>query len=490
MLGRIKYNVMSESELALFKNRMELLLSERGIHMEHEQMKQELSGSGCIVEGDTIRFPSEIIKKAVSAVPETFTLYAPDETYNMKFPHPEGSFYTRTCTGAPNYLPAAGEKHYINLNDTSEWFHLVNEMEHVDFVALPSTCANEIPGEAIDVYTLEKALQISRKHIWIQPYETENTKYLIEMCAAAAGGYDKLREKPFVSFISCSVPVLKFKNMDAEILYECAKAGIPVQPCALPTAGANTPITAQGTALAACADVLAQIVMLELLCPGLPVIATPLLFSMDMQTTYTLQSNTEITFGRLLCMQVFEQGYGIRCHSYGTGTDSMLLDGQNMIERTSLIHMMAMSDASVLGGAGQLETAKTINPLQLIIDNEIFGMAKRLRRGLAVNDETLNFEELLAGDDDGGYLTSEHTLDHFHEMHRPDLFYKGYLRGENDEEKTVTDRARETYQKLTARPIAHMLSPDTQKEIHEIVVRAAKELCETKRETSAAKNNA
>lgn len=478
MKGRIKYNIMSEKELALFTNRMERLLSERGIHMDHSRMKSELAQAGCIVEGDNIRFPKEIIQKALSSVPKKFTLYAPDENYNMTFPHPEGSFYTRTCTGAPNYLPVEGEKHYINLDDTTEWFHLVNEMEHVNFVALPSTCADSVPGKAIDVFTLEKALQISKKHIWIQPYEAENTKYLIEMCAAAAGGMEKLREKPFVSFIACSVPVLKFKYMDAEILYECAKAGIPVQPCSLPTAGANTPITAQGTALAACADVLAQIVMLQLLCPGLPVIATPLLFSMDMQTTYTLQSNTEITFGRLICMQAFEQGYGIPCHSYGTGTDSMLLDGQNMIERTSLIHMMAMSDASVLGGAGQLETAKTINPLQLIIDNEIFGIAKRLRSGLAVDDETLDFEELLEGDDDDGYLMSDHTLDHMHEIHRPALFYKGYLRNENDEEKTLVDRALETYRALMEKPVSHILTPERENAVHEIVLYAADALCD------------
>ena len=476
MKGRIKYNVMSEEELTLFKSRIETLLEKRGIRTDHPELKTELAKAGCIVEDDHIFFPGEVIQKALRSVPKEFTLYAPDETYNMKFPHPDESFYTRTCTGAPNYLPAEGEKHYINMKDTREWFHLINEMEHVDFAALPSACADGIPETAIDICTLETALNISKKHIWIQPYDTANTKYLIEMCAAAAGEAEKLRRKPFVSFISCSVPILKFKHMDAEILLACAKAGIPVQPCALPTAGANTPITAQGTALAACADVLAQIIILQLLSPGLPVIATPLLFSMDMQTTYTLQSNTEITLGRLICMQVFEQGYKIPCHSYGTGSDSMLLDGQNMIERTSLIHMMAMSDASILGGAGQLETAKTISPLQLIIDNEIFGIAKRLRKGLAVDDETMNFEELLAGYDDGGYLMSDHTLEHFQEMHRPKLFYKGYLRGEQDEEKTLTDRALRAYRKLSEKPVPCVLSEERKQAVHDIVLYAIREL--------------
>lgn len=478
MVGRIKYNVMSAEEISIFKDRVEQLLEKRGIHLEHPLMLAELKTMGCIVQGNHIRFPKDVIKKALSSVPKEFTLYAPDETYNMHFPHPEGSFYTRTCTGAPNYLPVSSEKHFINLADVEEWYHLTNQLENISFVALPSACAYDIQSSAIDILALEKALQYSKKHIWIQPYEAENTKYLIQMCAAAAGGMDKLQKKPFVSFISCSVPVLGFKYMDAEIIYECAKAGIPVQPCSLPAAGANTPITAQGTALAACADVLAQIVMLQLLHPGLPVIATPLLFSMDMQTSYTLQSNTEITFGRLICMQLFEQGYDIRCHSYGTGTDSMILDGQNMIERTSLIHMMAMSDASVLGGAGQLETAKTINPLQLIIDNEIFGIAKRLRRGLEINDDTLDFEELLAGNDENGYLTSVHTLTHYEGIHRPQLFYKGHLQGVNDEEKTLLQRAEETYHELMTAPTVHVLSPERETVIHQIVVQACADLWE------------
>ncbi len=477
MSGRIKYNVMSQKELELFKDRTETLLEQRGIDLEHQLLKEELKGAGCIVKDNKVFFPREVIKKALGNVPEKFTLYSPSGKYDMEFPHPQGSFYTRTCTGAPYYRSLNELTRYVTPENTAEWFHLTNKLDNIDFTALPSTCDPDVPGNMIDIYTLELALNISEKHIWIQPYEKANTKYLIQMSQAAAGGAQALREKPIVSFISCSVPVLKFKDMDGEIIYQCAKAGIPVQPCALPTAGANTPVTAQGTALAACADVLAQIVMLELLCPGLPVIATPLLFSMDMQTTYTLQSNTEITLGRLMCMQLFEEGYHIPAHSYGTGTDSLVLDQQNMIERTSLIHMMAMSGASVLGGAGQLETAKTISPLQLIIDDEIFGIAKRLCRGLTVDDETMDFDELLRGDDKNGYLMSDHTLRHFHELHRPELFFKGNTGKPEDETlHTMLQRTVRRYQQLKALPANKVLSEEARAQIHEILLQAKKEL--------------
>lgn len=453
MQGRIKFDVMNKQELELMKTRVEDLLSIRGVEVDHPELVAELAAAGAEVNGQNVKFSKALIKKALSTVPAEFTLKSPSGEYDLKFPNPTGDFYVRTNTGAMNYLDGKNKSHYITLAEVEEWTSLINSMENVDYCTLPSTSGEEVPVEAIDVYTLAHVLKTSKKHIWIQPYETENVQQLINMAAAAVGGLEELKKNPIVSFISCGVPVMVFKRMDAEVLYRCAKAGVPVQPCSLPVAGANTPVTAQGTALVACAELLAMIVMIQLIGPGTPVIATALLFSMDMMTTYTLQSNTEITLGRLICMQLFEQGYNIRAHSYSTGTDSLVLDEQNFIERTSLIHMMAMSDASVLGGAGQLETAKTISPIQLIIDNEIFGIARRLRRGLAVDDETMAYQELINRADEAGFILSDHTMRHYLEPHRPRMFnLDSMAKWEKEGKKTLLDMATERYEELLKAP--------------------------------------
>ncbi len=477
MQGRIKYNVMTPEELELMKNRLEDLLSIRGIEVDHAELVAELAAKGAEVNGHNVKFSKDLIKKALSTIPAEFTLASPSGEFDLKFPHPTGDFYVRTNTGAMNYLDVNNDSHYITLDEVAEWTQLINVMENVNYCTLPSTSGEEVPVEAIDVSTLAQVLKHSKKHIWIQPYETENVQHLINIAAAAVGGLENLQKRPIVSFIACGVPVLTFKNMDAEVIYRCAKAGLPIQPCSLPTGGANTPVTAQGTALVACAEVMAMIIMAQLIGPGTPVIATTLLFSMDMMTTYTLQSNTEITMGRLICMQLFEQGYNIRAHSYGTGTDSLVIDEQNMIERTSLIHMMAMSDASVLGGAGQLETAKTISPLQLIIDNEIFGIARRLRRGLEISDETLGYNEIMNGDDKAGFILSEHTMRHFTEPHRPLMFNRdGMAKWEQSGKKTLLDQALDRYRELVAKPVKIDLPEDKVKAIDQALAEAHKAL--------------
>ena len=164
-----------------------------------------------------------------------------------------------------------------------------------------------MPGDAVDVYTLEKALKHPPSTSGFSPYESDNVQWLIDMAAAAVGGHDKPARSPSSALcLRRAQPDLQAHGRRGPLpLRQGRRAGAA---CSLPTAGANTPVTAQGTAFIACAEVFAMIIMLELLCPGLPVIATTLLFSMDMQTTYTLQSNTQITIARLICMELFERG--------------------------------------------------------------------------------------------------------------------------------------------------------------------------------------
>ncbi len=477
----LNVTAMDKNSLNGMKQRAEELLEQRGVTIDHPELCEALAAKGCPVNGQNVRFPRTLIAQAVAAVPAEFTLYSPSGEHDMVYPHPKGGFYTRTNTGAPNYRTPDGDVHPFRIDEAEHWFTLANALPNIDFVALPSVASSkDVPAEAVDLYALERALRVSKKHIWIQPYETESVQGLIDISAAAAGGMDKLREKPIVSFIACSVPLLSFKHMDGEILLRCAQAGIPVQPCSLPTAGANAPVTAQGTALVCCAEVLAMIVMLELLCPGLPVIATPLPFSMDMMTTYSLQSAPEITLCRLLCMQFFEEGYNIRAHTYATGTDSLTLDGQDLIERTSLAHMLALSGGSVLGGAGQIETAKTNCPLTLITDDEIFGIAQRMRQGLVVDDEMMDIEDLFGDPEnlEDGFIMTEHTLRHYTEFTRPPLFSRvGVSTWKEAGCPTFEERVRARYEELQKNPVRHELDASAAAALDAAFRKAVADVC-------------
>lgn len=478
MARMLNAKILSANEVAFMKEKVETLLSTKGVKIDHPTVMKLLKEAGAQVDDSgTVKFPKAVIDQALKSVPKEFTLAAPDPQYDLKFPHPDGNFYTRTCTGGMNYLNENGDYHNITIEEVADWIKLINSLDNIDFCALPSTSGKSVPGKTLDIHTLRTTLEHSKKHIWVQPYEAENVKYLIELAQARVGGKEELKKRPIISFITCSVPPFQYKYMDMEALYQSCINGVPIQPCSLPAAGANAPITSQGIALLASTEVMAQIIMAQLIAPGLPVIATPLLFAMDMLTTYTLQSPIETTMGRMAAMQLFEEGFDIRAHSYGSGTDSFLLDGQSMVERTSLTHMMALCGASVLGGAGQLEVAKTISPLQLIVDNDIFGMTKKLLGGLEVNDDMVAWNEMLALTGAESFVDMDHTFEHFRDSLRLPTFNRdskpNWVR---DGSKDMLTRAKDVYQNIKENYQPLAVAGEVLKNMEEVVKQADDQL--------------
>ena len=162
----LKVTAMDQASLNLMKQRAEELLEQRGITIDHPELCAVLAEKGCIAEGDHVFFPRELIAKALAAVPASFTLASPSGEHDLVFPHPRGGFYTRTNTGAPNYRTPDGDTHSFRLEEAESWFILANSLKNIDFVALPSIAgAENVPLEAVDLYALERALKIKKKHI-------------------------------------------------------------------------------------------------------------------------------------------------------------------------------------------------------------------------------------------------------------------------------------------------------------------------------------
>ncbi len=469
--------ILSSVQLSFMKEKLEVILAEKGVKVEHFEVLRLLKEGGAEVSGSRVRFPRMLIEEALKRGGHEFKLAGRDAQFDLTFPHPKNNFYTRTCTGALNYYSEKDVFHPITLNEAGEFTRLSSHLENIDFCSLPSTQSKDVPPETLDIHTLRTVLQNTTKHIWVQPYEKENIKYLIEMAAAVVGGKERLKARPIISMIACSNTPLEYKAMDMEVILQCCRHGIPIHACALPTGGANAPVTPQGLALMAAAEVMAMVLMARLIEPDTPVIATPLLFSLDMLSTYTLQASMEVTMGRMVAVQLFAEGYGLPAHTYGTGSDSLVLDGQNMIERTAITHMVALAGAEVLGGAGQIEVAKTISPLQLIIDNDIFGMVRQLKNGLEVSEESLAFNEIIGLTGREAFISMDHTFRHFRETFRPRTFFRDTRRSwEEQGNRDLVERSREIYSSIRQNYRDFSLPVETNKDIREIILKADREL--------------
>lgn len=265
--------------------------------------------------------------------------------------------------------------------------------------------------------------------------------------------------------------------MDIEAIIRSVKAGIPIQACSLPGAGGTSPVTIPGTVLLAAAEILSMAAMAQAVKLGAPVVACPIIFSTDMRTGRSLQSSVESMRAASMAVQFIKKAFKLPTHNYGSGTDSPIVDEQSATERAILTTWMAASGLDILGGAGQLEVVTAASPLQLIVDNEVLAMARRMIEPVRLSDEQLGWEVITTTSPGDHFMTADHTFEHCREGFIPQNFIRMPRDDwQRDDCKTLMERVREDYKRIMSLENTAAASPEMAKEIDAVVKAADKKL--------------
>jgi trimethylamine---corrinoid protein Co-methyltransferase len=463
--------LLSKDDIALILEKVLTFLSEKGVKIRHRGVLKTLDEGGAWVDFDSqlVRFPRGIIERCLEDVPKHCLLAAQDQAKDMSCPSHPGSFYMCGNTGASRMIdPETGALREVLLSDVVKWGHLLDSLNDIHSSGFQTPA--DVPPQTVDVHSLKALLENSSKHIWIQPHREGSIKYLIALAVEVTGGEEKLRKRPVVSIITDSLSPFEFKSMDMEAMVQACRYQIPIHISSLPVAGATAPVTIGGSLLVMGIEILAQLIIAQLIKPGTPTIGLSAALTMNMITGRASKASVEGIRANAAFIQFMKEVYHIPTHCAGLTTDSPLLDAQSMIERSVRGLMVAASGADILGRAGELEAAKIVSPLQLIIDDEITGMLKAMISRLGITEETLAWDDLMAIPPGGNFLMQPHTLAHCRDAFRPRLF----MRREGDAD--LFEQARERYSDLMKKEREPILSDHVRSQMDLIVQEADREL--------------
>jgi len=128
---------------------------------------------------------------------------------------------------------------------------------------------------------------------------------------------------------------------------------------------------------------------------------------------------------------------------------------------------------SVIWGVGQLESEKTISPIQAAIDDEIAAAARRIAAGIAVDDDSLAVDAIRETGIAGSFLDADHTLAHFRgAFFEPRLLARAQ-RGSAAARAGLAENARTFVDEVLAGPREPMLSGEEARELERIERRYA-----------------
>jgi len=466
---------LGPDQLEFMKQHAISLLADYGAVVVHPTARDAFLKAGARegIDANRIRLPREIIAEAMAHTPKTALLAGRDPRFDMQIPRPDKGFVLRTGTGGHGYVdPRDASYRNMDLQAAREIAVVANDLDQIGFVAHPFV--HGVPEVTADIHAYHAISANTRKHGWIQPYQKENIEYLLKIAAIVAGGEDELRARPSSSMITCSFSPLEFKYMDTEVIIQAGQYGMPIHACSLPSAGGTAPLSVPAMVVMAAAEIVGMTTMAHILAPDTPVIATPLMFTLDMRTGSALQSCVESLQAASMAVQLLKDGFGLMTHTYGSGSDTPDADHQSMAERAMLMQDVALSGADILGGVGQLECATVFSPVQAVLDNEMGRMVRRFLRTPQIDETALNWDEMSAIRVGGHFLDSDHTVAQCRDQMVPEVFQRdGRDEYEAKDRRGAFEEARDkALASIANAPEGGILSAEQNSEISALVAKA------------------
>jgi trimethylamine--corrinoid protein Co-methyltransferase len=381
-----------------------------------------LDGAGAKVEAanQRVRFPAGLVQSALEKAPKEIKLYGRDiaQVIHLR----EGNVYYSTSGYAVQFFdPATRTRREIKQADLAWITRLADSLDQVDIYALMGTPA-DAPPETNDRYQLAIALENTTKHIWNTAYGKEGVEDSLRMAEIVRGSREALRQYPLFTLDLTTLSPLSLDERQASTMIAGAKAGLPIGVSPGPIGGATGPVTLAGTLTQANAEFLGTLALCQAVQPGTPVIYTQWTRSLDMARGSVQMGGPEFSLLRVATAEMARY-YHLPCRGGGLMTDAKAADAQMGAEKLLNCLMASLAGLNVVAGVGQTDFINTVRPDQMLIDNEIISLVKRMARGIQVTDESIALDVIESVGPGGNYLTTDHTVNEFRkELWFPKLF--------------------------------------------------------------------
>jgi trimethylamine--corrinoid protein Co-methyltransferase len=463
-----QFRILSDKQIEELHFATLQILERTGVLFECQEAIELLDGAGADVsDPNRIKIPSYLVEQALGTAPKMITFYSRDGEPAFVLNGQTGCHYGSAPDPRQLRDPYTGEMRTCYVEDIADLSRLIDALPNIEWTYTASANITLPTFSGLDIsdrVTLLQFVRNSSKPIISEITNVQALREMIELCSIVAGGEEQLKRKPFFGG-SCEpvTPLVQGKDaMEKSLL--CAEKGIPMVVYSMPMAGATTPATWPGVLTLASAEVLSQLVVLQLKNPGAPVVYGGIPNIMEMKSTIFPYGAPELS---LLVAAMTELCHYYKLPMFGTAgcTDAYNVGAQMGAEITYQILMTELSGADLVHDIGILYHGLASAEVIVFCD-EIIDMVRVSTGGIEINEETLPLDLIERVGPRGTYISEKHTLKHFRKFWAPSLFDRSAVRVEGA--KDCEDLVREKTIKIIETHQPKPPSDDVMKELNKL----------------------
>ena len=444
------------------------ILWERGMRITHSKARDMLIDAGARLNARTqmVCIPPDLVMDCLKKVPQRFQLRGRGQRCTDVIVGHGQTPPVRIVSGTMGYIdPESRQYRPATDNDVRQWACLLNGLENIHIAT--AMFPQNLPISVREAAMMKILWENTTKPLMLVPDDVRQYRAIVEMALAIRGGEKKLRQRPLMACLVAATSPGILQDKGVEMILLSGRYGIPLLLNSTPIMGATAPVTVAGGVVQTNLEVLAQIVIAQLAFPGTPVVHRGNPIAMDMAGGGAMAASVECALAEALIVQLVHDTYRIPVDAFGMHTDAVTADGQSQMERTLNTLLSALSGVSIIAGAGQMDHGNALDPVQLVLDDQLMTMIYHVLQGVEVDAATMAPDLIAATGPGEDFLNCSHTLRHFRKgmLRLPCTNRLSRSAWEQAGQKEMRELAQEKALKQLSEPKADPLDPALKKEL-------------------------
>ena len=356
----------NETDIENLHDQTLALLARTGVRLCHQEARDLFQKAGAKIDGETVKIPPILVEQALTSVAPAFSLRARNEENSIV-----------VGEGRPVFGPTVG---VVFVSDPKQGRRHSTAKDHEDLLKLSQTspycalaCAGLIYPDAYRgkeglIQQMKNALLLSDKPVLALTQDQEIAEITLAMAALSMGD-----EGCYAMGICNTLSPLAWDEKMLGALMAFARAGQPVVAACCSILGLTSPIGIAETVVVNNAEVLAGVILTQLVREGTPVVYGNTSAAVDMRTMAIALGAPEYAqieaIGRALARR-----YGLPYRSGGGLTDAKVVDAQAGVESAlNLAVAVANHNDLIFHALGSMESFLSVSYEKWLLDEETLG---------------------------------------------------------------------------------------------------------------------
>jgi len=392
------------------------ILAETGVKFDSPDALDVFKNHGARVENKTVFIPPKMVEDAMAKAPDKFKWAARNDEQSVIL----GEGYVVEPNVGCVYAQSIDRGRWPGTREDYANIQKLHQSSKLPTVvgATPIQISDAGPNEK-HLYMLYETLKHTDKPVIgiceTKAHVQENLKMM-----EIAMGESRFAENTCIAVSVNPLSPLAYGSETADSMVQYAMKGQAVMslPCIM--AGVTGPISIFGTIVLQNTEILAALVLTQLINPGNAFIMCPCSSTAYMKRGNYVTGAPEMMLIDIAGLQMCHEFYHLPSRLMTGMTDSKEVDVQAGYETMQNLVMGILARPNILHEChGVLESIMTLSYEKFIIDEELISRVLRIADGVDTSDEAMSLDLIKEIGSEGIYFTHDETFKHYKDLWEP-----------------------------------------------------------------------